>query len=265
MSSDSNARGQSHDFIHTNIVPVFGVGQQGDRHFFVMQYIDGQGLDAVVRELRQIKKPTAAQFRSETIELNDGAHESDFGDRSDFRLAISNTAAEIAGSLAAGRFGSEIGSPVAESSQDSEHEHTRITRPPYVPESRLRRAIADRSGSASTELSAHSDFARPYFQCVARIGRQVASALEYAHRQGVLQRDIKPSNHLVDTQGIVWVTDVGLAKTSESDGLTETGDVLGTVRYMAPERFEGRADARSDVDCLGLTLYEKLSRPCGQN
>ena len=63
-------------------------------------------------------------------------------------------------------------------------------------------------------------------------------------------------NLLVDSQGIVWVTDFGLAKTVDSDGLTETGEVFGTVRYMAPERFEGRGDSRSDVYCLGLTLYE---------
>lgn len=75
-----------------------------------------------------------------------------------------------------------------------------------------------------------------------------------------MHRDIKPSNLLVDTQGIVWVTDFGLATTSESDGLTDTGEVLGTVRYMAPERFEGRGDARSDVFCLGLTLYELVAQ-----
>src|SRR5262249_26602979 len=94
---------------HTNIVPVFGVGHQGDRHFFVMQYIEGQGLDAVVRELRQLKKPAAEQMRAETIETSDGACQSEISDGLDVRLSISNTPAEIAGSIASGRFGSEIG------------------------------------------------------------------------------------------------------------------------------------------------------------
>src|SRR5262249_50017973 len=119
--------------------------------------------------------------------------------------------------------------------------------------------IADRSASSSSELSAHSDFTPLYFRCVARIGRQAANALDYAHRHGVLHRDIKPSNLLIDAQGNVWVSDFGLAKTAESEGLTESGEIFGTVRYMPPERFEGRGDARSDVYCLGLTLYELVA------
>jgi hypothetical protein len=71
----------------------------------------------------------------------------------------------------------------------------------------------------------------------------------------VLHRDIKPANLLLDLQGAVWVTDFGLAK-AEGDDLTRSGDVLGTLRYMAPERFHGVADGRSDVYSLGLTLYE---------
>src|SRR5262249_9046930 len=157
-------------------------------------------------------------------------------------LSVSNTAGEIAGSIAIGRFGAEIGPAVGEKADELGGDHTRVTPPPYVPTERLRRAAALGGRSDPSPLSARSGFTPPYFQCVARIGRQVASALDYAHRQGVLHRDIKPSNLLVDAQGIVWVTDFGLAKTSESDGLTDTGEVLGTVRYMAPERFEGRGD-----------------------
>jgi WD40 repeat protein len=98
-----------------------------------------------------------------------------------------------------------------------------------------------------------------YWQSVAQIGVQVAEALEYAHQQGVLHRDIKPSNLLLDRRTTVWVTDFGLAKASDSEDLTHTGDVLGTLRYMPPEAFEGKSDARSDVYSLGLTLYELLA------
>jgi serine/threonine protein kinase len=93
---------------------------------------------------------------------------------------------------------------------------------------------------------------------LATIGLQVALALAlaHAHAHGVLHRDIKPSNLLLDASGTVWVTDFGLAKTLDADELTSTGDVLGTLRYMAPERFARRCDARSDLYSLGLALYE---------
>jgi WD40 repeat protein len=91
---------------------------------------------------------------------------------------------------------------------------------------------------------------------VARIGVQVAEALAYAHGQGILHRDIKPSNLLLDAAGTAWVTDFGLAKAEGSDGPTRTNDLVGTLRYMAPERFRGQSDPRSDVYGLGTTLYE---------
>ena len=90
--------------------------------------------------------------------------------------------------------------------------------------------------------------------CVA----DIADALDYAHEQGVLHRDVKPSNLIMDQNGIVWITDFGLAKFDESDGLTKTGDMVGTLRYMSPEQFNGEGDARSDVCSLGLTLFELL-------
>src|SRR5262249_18703884 len=99
----------------------------------------------------------------------------------------------------------------------------------------------------------------PYFRSVAQLGLQVAEALAHAHQQGVLHRDIKPSNVVLDTQGTVWLTDFGLAKAEGMDDLTSPGDIIGTLRYMAPERFRGYCDARSDVYSLGLTLYELLT------
>jgi hypothetical protein len=75
----------------------------------------------------------------------------------------------------------------------------------------------------------------------------------------VQHRDIKPSNLLLDTQGTVWVADFGLAKAEDQSNLTHTGDILGTLRYMPPEAFEGKTDVRGDVYSLGLTLYEMLA------
>jgi hypothetical protein len=118
--------------------------------------------------------------------------------------------------------------------------------------------VADtpRSPGSSVRLS---ESGRAYWESVARIGVQVALALAHAHQQGTLHRDIKPSNLLLDAHGNVWVTDFGLAKAAGSSDLTERGEVVGTLRYIPPERFGGQSDSRGDVYSLGLTLYELLT------
>jgi WD40 repeat protein/serine/threonine protein kinase len=115
---------------------------------------------------------------------------------------------------------------------------------------------------ATAVKSGSSTRTRAYFHTVARLGQQAAEALEHAHGEGVLHRDIKPSNLLVDGRGQLWVTDFGLARFQEDRGLTMTGDLLGTLRYMSPEQAQGRRvviDQRTDVYSLGVTLYELLT------
>ncbi len=158
FAREAAAAGQLH---HTNIVPVYAVGQEQGIRYYAMQYIDGHSLAEHLRQLREHGfVPTAA-----------------------------------------------------------------------------------------------------YFRRVARWGAQAADALACAHAGGILHRDVKPSNLLLDRRDNIWLTDFGLARVDALTSLTLTGDVVGTARYMSPEQARGQreVDARCDIYSLGATLYELLT------
>jgi WD40 repeat protein/serine/threonine protein kinase/Flp pilus assembly protein TadD len=103
---------------------------------------------------------------------------------------------------------------------------------------------------------------RAHYRSIAEMIAQAADALEHAHSLGIVHRDVKPGNLILDNAGQVWVTDFGLARFGSDAELTMTGDLLGTLRYMSPEQAlakHGLVDHRTDVYSLGATLYELLT------
>lgn len=212
-----------------------------------MQFIQGTGLDVVIRELAQMGAgdkslatfpPGTSAGRPEASaianSLRTGAyHPADNG-------GLDETCALGASPLNLERSHSAPASAANPSPPTSAASSVKLSGP----------GGASSSGTGRRLTFAHS---------VARVGLQVADALEHAHRQGIVHRDIKPSNLLLDLAGTVWVTDFGLAKAEDSENLTQTGDVLGTIRYVPPEIFDGKSDARGDVYSLGMTLYELLA------
>jgi serine/threonine protein kinase/WD40 repeat protein len=235
---------------HTNIVPVFGVGEQDGLHYYVMQFIHGLGLDVVLDELRRLRQPQGKQTPDQSAApARTTNHGRDF------------SAGDVARGLLSGIF--RLPEPTDDLTTAPAEASPVASAPERAGASWSARS-ADTSATirlpGQSEASGLSESGGQYWQSVARVGVQVADALAHAASQGILHRDIKPSNLLLDDTGNVWVTDFGLAKADgDGDNLTHTGDVVGTLRYMAPERFSGQGDLRSDVYSLGLTLYELLT------
>jgi serine/threonine protein kinase/WD40 repeat protein len=179
---------------HTNIVPVFDVGQIEGIPYYAMQFIEGCGLDRVMQEKQ-------------------------------------------------GGTGADA--------------------PTVAPSAPLSLAPGESPALLATQEITSRPMGRGYFQWVAEMGIQAAEGLAHAHQRGVIHRDIKPSNLILDQQGVLWITDFGLARRSDDPALTHSGAILGTPRYMSPEQAEAARrpiDHRTDVYSLGATLYELLTR-----
>jgi tetratricopeptide (TPR) repeat protein len=130
---------------------------------------------------------------------------------------------------------------------------------PHVPGQAAPAADTTPRAAASTERGPRD---RAHFRRAAEWGIQAAEALDHAHQLGIVHRDVKPANLLVDGRGGLWVTDFGLAHIQSDARLTMTGDLVGTLRYMSPEQALAKrvvVDHRTDVYSLGATLYELLT------
>ncbi len=238
---------------HTHIVPVFDYGEQDGICYYAMQCIVSVGLERVLEDVRRLR--AAADRGTEAV----------LGATAD-PTAVDPAAAPlraISRGLLTGRFAD---APTASLVARSDSTAIRGIDGPVPGATAGARAGADGSASALSNgaggSGSHSFAGQPesvYFREVARLGAQVADALDYAHRQGVVHRDIKPSNLLLDNQGNVWVTDFGLAKLVESEDPSRSQDLVGTLRFMAPERLRGVTSPLGDVYSLGATIYELLT------
>jgi len=224
--SEAQAAAQIH---HPHIVPVFAIGVERGVHYYAMQLIDGQSLDLALADLRQ-------GHRRRSRAGHGALH--------DVRLQEAE---------------------VRWDRQPGASDHPRAWRAeaqvsPRVQQAHTRDNPCETMGASV--LDSHPDDAPEYFRVVAGLGVQAAEALQAAHEHGVVHRDVKPSNLLLDREGKLWVTDFGLARCQRNATLTRTGDVVGTLRYMSPEQALGQTslvDHRTDVYSLGVTLYELLT------
>ncbi|MFT3881496.1 MAG: tetratricopeptide repeat protein [Gemmatales bacterium] len=128
---------------------------------------------------------------------------------------------------------------------------------PRPPEPTQDKRLADEVINHWTTLRVNEP--QTYARRMALLFADIADALGHAHIHGVLHRDVKPSNLLLDEQGVIWITDFGLARIHQEENLTETGQLVGTLRYLAPERLRRQESEQSDQYSLAATLYELLT------
>ncbi len=207
---------------HPNIVPVYAVSQDRGVHFFAMSLIDGLTLAQVIADLRK----RATQGKSASLD----------------KLSIDLIVSQRCKFDAPANDFTPLEFP---RNQDSG--------------STLEATAKDMQAALSTY---HSLFDRAYFRRLAEIGIQAADALQHAHEHGIVHRDIKPGNLMIDGNGKLWVTDFGLAQFENDPAMTMNGDLMGTIHYMSPEQALGNrtlVNHLTDVYSLGVTLYELLA------
>jgi serine/threonine protein kinase/Tfp pilus assembly protein PilF len=226
FKNEAQAAAQLH---HTNIVPVFGVGTERGVHYYAMQYIEGRTLAGVIADLRQRERggpapPERAGSRA--------------GAAAPAPPAVQQPEPDATGAYP----GTKSAAPGKTGSAET-----------------IAATVPAAAAGISTERSSRSP---AFFRTAASLAIQAAEALEHAHQLGVIHRDIKPANMLVDVRGNLWITDFGLAHCQSQAGLTMTGDLVGTLRYMSPEQALAKRvtiDHRTDIYSLGATLYELLT------
>lgn len=209
---------------HDHIVSVYSIGEERGVHYYAMQLIRGQSLAEVISQLVKIEKGDVPAGSSSISRLLLASPAKSAGDEDG---GSTPTEPVVAASPAAG-----VASPT------------------------------EREIQARLSTAHKSHRGNEYFRSAVRLGIEAAEALQHAHDQGVIHRDIKPGNLLLDADARLYITDFGLARIEADAGLTMSGDLIGTLRYMAPEQALAKrvvVDHRADIYSLGATLYELLT------
>jgi WD40 repeat protein/serine/threonine protein kinase len=268
--NEAHAAAQLH---HTNIVPVFATGCERGVHFYAMQFIEGQTLADVIRELRSGEETDPGP------KIEDGKQG---------RLGVRRKEEALGAALPTPPPRPTAGLPdpttsYAHQPNPEDQQESNSAEAPSTIENRQASRDTMAARSPSSILNAQSSLSDPrsssYYRAVAQLGIQAAEALEFAHQMGIIHRDIKPANLLLEhapsplggegrgegarvNVARLWIADFGLAHCQSQAGLTMTGDLIGTLRYMSPEQALAKQvpiDHRTDIYSLGLTLYELLT------
>jgi serine/threonine protein kinase/WD40 repeat protein/tetratricopeptide (TPR) repeat protein len=256
---------------HTNIVTVFDYGEHDGVCYYAMQYIAGHSLDKVLEDVKRLKQEAARVGESDGRAVLHGTRTAPLEPTARGVSAPDPGLRSVSVGLFRGVFGSE--SPASTESLVAAMETTQAmppagtevppvlaALPPIEPEGEAKAPSASSSLGFAPGSSWSGKSSSRYQREIARIGAQVADALDYAHRRKVIHRDIKPHNILLDALGNAWITDFGLAKLKQQEGDGSSSQAFaGTLRFMAPERFRGKSDGRDDIYALGATLYEFLA------
>ena len=209
---------------HPNIIPVFGVGVQDMTYYYAMRHIRGVGLEKLIAYLAKYGLAEGTIRPSFVY----SAAACDFSCKNLLKESVSKI--------------------IEKGKQNKSDLHELL---------KDQKAQKQTSIEQDTEpLPPYKKFTVDYYKEVAGLISQIARALDYAHTQGALHRDIKPANLLLDNQGHIWLADFGIARMDSSETLTAAGGIMGTMRYMAPEQFDGDVSHKSDLYSLGLVLYE---------
>lgn len=245
---------------HTNIVPVFDSDVLDDKFFYVMQLVDGVNLEQFLR-MKEAEASESLADDSQRGGGNDSASRSSAADVDSFAetTPLPPNDAEIPAETR--RSGAPRLPAASSPSNDgffarrADAKRRRSERRQTINPS----AFGARFPAASKPLLSVRIAESNYYQRVCDVVIQAAQGLDYAHRHDVVHRDIKPSNLVVDDDGVVWIADFGLAKSTTENDLTRQGQLVGTLRYLAPEALEGDFSPLTDIYSLGLTLYELLT------